>query len=464
MATFWLEYEQNGNLQKFPFDAQSISIGRDKSSDFVLDHPTVSRQHAIITHDGRGSFRLVALSRGGLTAIERVPVQGDTELYDGAVLHIGQLWFRFRSDYAAKRPASQSPNPGGYGDMGGSPGQGAGGFGNMGGSPGQGAGGFGNMGSSPGQGAGGFGNMGGSPGQGAGSFGNMGGSPSQGAGGFGNMGGSPSQGAGSFGNMGGSPGQGAGSFGNMGDSGGGFGSMPGGSPKEGGPAPRTNDAGIVSWDEIAQSKEATQDEDYVGPATDYERINAAGTEPEKTNPLLVVVGLVLVVGMVGWMIFGGEEDSGAKGQTEFSMNELPVVDVKVSCIGEVDCMRQARATYARGIDLIEKQDVENRNLFDGYLRMLETRALLAEAGVEGIPEEMRSLEPTENAARQALDRKFREFKVQFHQSKQKKDSEEMVRVVSSVKVFFPEMTAREYRWAANMETEMKRNGTYPRSQ
>nr|MBA2661203.1 FHA domain-containing protein [Lujinxingiaceae bacterium] len=117
MASFWLEYEQNGNLQKFPFDAQSISIGRDKGSDFVLDHPTISRQHALIMNDGQGSFRLVALSRGGLTALEGTPVQSEIALYDGAVLHLGKLWFRFRSEYAPRRPAAPQ---GGY-NMGGTP-------------------------------------------------------------------------------------------------------------------------------------------------------------------------------------------------------------------------------------------------------------------------------------------------------------------------------------------------------
>ncbi|MFU8806631.1 MAG: FHA domain-containing protein, partial [Bradymonadaceae bacterium] len=113
MASFWLEYEQNGALQRFPFDAQSISIGRDKSSDFVLDHPTVSRQHALIVTEGGGVFRLIVLSRGGLTALEGQPVQNDTELYDEALLHIGRLSFRFRSDHAPPRPAHQARPPSG---------------------------------------------------------------------------------------------------------------------------------------------------------------------------------------------------------------------------------------------------------------------------------------------------------------------------------------------------------------
>lgn len=65
MGSFWLEYEQNGNLQTFPFEDGNVTIGREQTCDFVLDHPTVSRQHALIVDDGSGQFRLVVLSQGG---------------------------------------------------------------------------------------------------------------------------------------------------------------------------------------------------------------------------------------------------------------------------------------------------------------------------------------------------------------------------------------------------------------
>ena len=100
MGSFWFEYEEDGNVQTFSFDGENVSIGREQSSDFVLDHPTVSRQHAIVVDDGGGEFRLVVLSRGGLTAIDGDRIQGEARLYDGSELYFGELKFRFRSDDA----------------------------------------------------------------------------------------------------------------------------------------------------------------------------------------------------------------------------------------------------------------------------------------------------------------------------------------------------------------------------
>ncbi len=443
MATFWLEYEQNGNLQKFPFDAQSISVGRDKGSDFVLDHPTVSRQHAMITHDGRGNFRLVALSRGGLTAIERVPVQGDVELYDGAVLHIGQLWFRFRSDYAVKR-APEPQVQSGYGAMG-AP-QPQNGYGQQPGGFGQQPGGFGQQ-------PGGFGQQSGGFGQQAGGFGQQPGGFGQQAGGFGQQ---PD----GFGQPAGGAGQPSDGFSQQ--PGVSFGQSPGGGSQGSEPKRQMDDIGIMSWDEIAQSKEARQEEE-VASATDYERISAVSKEKEETNPLLVGVGLLLAVGMLAYVFMGDTGKSSGVNHATFEFDSLPMVEIDVTCIGETDCMRQARAAYTRGMDLIEKQDVENRNLFDGYKRMLEAREFLSQANYQGIPDDMKNLESTETAARDELNRIFRNFQMRFHQSQQRKDYEEMVRVLNSVVVFFPDRTAREHRWANHMEVTMKRNGTYPRT-
>ncbi len=107
MASFWLEYIQDGQHREFSFDAGSVVIGRDKTADFVLDHPTVSRQHAMIRVDPQGP-QLVVLSRGGLTAIDGGQVQGEVQLYDGSEIHFGQLSFTFRSHAAPRRAAPQS--------------------------------------------------------------------------------------------------------------------------------------------------------------------------------------------------------------------------------------------------------------------------------------------------------------------------------------------------------------------
>src|SRR5690554_1442082 len=104
MPSFWLEHEENGQTRDFSFNSTTVSIGRDKACDFVLDHPTVSRKHAVIAYK-HGSFYLVVLSRSGLTAIDGQAVQGEVLLYDSSNLNLGQLQFRFRSDDAPVKPA-----------------------------------------------------------------------------------------------------------------------------------------------------------------------------------------------------------------------------------------------------------------------------------------------------------------------------------------------------------------------
>ncbi|TXD36005.1 FHA domain-containing protein, partial [Lujinxingia vulgaris] len=123
MSSFWLEFDHNGQTQNASFNSQSVTIGRDRGSDFILDHPTVSRQHALIVEEGGGNYRLVVLSRGGLTAVDGQPVSGEVSLWDGAMLTLGKHSVRFRApDATARAPqapaaAQQAPGPqsGGFG-------------------------------------------------------------------------------------------------------------------------------------------------------------------------------------------------------------------------------------------------------------------------------------------------------------------------------------------------------------
>lgn len=103
MSSFSLQFQQDGQASEFKFDQPAVSIGRDKTSGFVLDHPTVSRQHAQIVNRN-GAYRLLVLSRNGFTAIDGVQVSGDQPIYDGSEIHLGQLKFTFRSDDAAPLP------------------------------------------------------------------------------------------------------------------------------------------------------------------------------------------------------------------------------------------------------------------------------------------------------------------------------------------------------------------------
>lgn len=418
MASFWLEYEENGSPQRFPFDAQTISIGRDKSSDFVLDHPTVSRQHALIVSEGGGVFRLIVLSRGGLTALEGQPVDSEIALYDDALLHIGRLSFRFRSDHAPRRPAAVPPSPVAH-----QAGLQPGGFG--GGPPA------------------GFG--GGQPGGGGG------GQP----GGF--VGGLPA-GFASGGPVGG------------GQTGDGFGqSPPMQAPlgEKAAPSKPTGEAiagGIVSWDDIAQSDEASGDDQQVM-VSDYDRIkkaSAKGAKKDETNPVLVVVALVAIVGLLVYIFIPTGGDGGGGGGERVDLASLPPVEIDVSCIGEADCMRKASTAYRLGVDLIERRDVENRNLFDGYKQLLQAKAYLEQGGMLQIPEEMGRLEPLHDQARSDLDILFRSLRVRYNQLETNRMHREMADVLISMQAFFPDRTAREHRWAVEHERAMRTRGVYPK--
>jgi hypothetical protein len=424
MASFWLEYEQNGALQKFPFDAQTISIGRDKSSDFVLDHPTVSRQHALIMNQGGGVFRLVVMSRGGLTAIDGQPVETEVALYDDAVLHIGRLSFRFRSDYAPRRPAGMP--------MGGAP---------MGGAPMGGAA----MGGAP---------MGGMPQAGFG-----------GAGGFQAPGQAMGQGFGAGQPVGGMPAGGAG-FGMPPGQQGGFGvPVPGGAAPAASTPAAEGAGGIVSWDDIAQSDAARDDEGIVQ-VSDYQKIrNAAakGAKKEEGNPLIMIVGVVGIIAMLVFIFMPQDDGMGGQGEGGRSFDELPPLELSVDCLGEADCLRKAQAAYRLGVELIERRDVENRNLFEGYKKLAEAKELLAVGGIAQIPADMNRLTTLHDQARADLDQLFRGLRMRYKQLETNRMYKEMVDILNSIQVFFPDRTARENRWAVAHERQMRLQGVYPRS-
>lgn len=413
MASFWLEFDQDGRVQKFPFDKPAVAIGRDKSSDFVLDHPTISRQHAVIVTDAPGVYRLMALSRGGGTAMDGVPVTSDAQLHDGAYLQLGQIGFRFHSEYAPRRQAaapaprpapSPSAQPQGFAQGGWNAGAPAG------------------FGQPPGQGFG---------------------APAPG--GFGQA---PAQG---FGGAPGGFGQGAAP--------GGFGQA---SPSPVTTISRTGaDAGgIKSWDEIAQSADNNEE---VGQApTNFEKIQSA-SKNEKSNPVVVLGGGLLAVGMLVWSFMPAGGGGAKEGAGQVDLESQPPVEIVVDCLGESDCVRQAQKRYQLGKAQIDKKDVEVANLFEGYRALLESQALLEKGGVVQLPTEMADVEARKVAARAELDALLKKQQVRFHQSKLRDDHREMVVALDTIKSYFPNPTAREHKWALQQEVDMKNRNIYPRN-
>lgn len=77
--------------------ADEMIIGRDPSSDVVIDHPKVSRQHARLQHDGRQYWISDLNSRNGTFLGNTRLVAGDPAVWtiDQAV-QIGEIWLRLK--------------------------------------------------------------------------------------------------------------------------------------------------------------------------------------------------------------------------------------------------------------------------------------------------------------------------------------------------------------------------------
>lgn len=399
MTSFRLEFEHQGQLQEVSFDSDSITLGRDRSSDFVLDHPTVSRQHALIVNEGGGDFRLVVLSRGGLTAIDGQPVEAsEVKLYDGMMITLGKYSVRFRSEYAPKKAAG---------------------------------------GSTAGAGAGGA----------AAAMTSAGGAASASAPG---PAGSPAGPAGSPAGSAGSPAGPAGS------------SEPPGSQKpeqkdDGGAGIQSWDEIAAS----SEADEESSDQEGASGVAAFRQAREEDEE-EETNPVIVVGGLLGAVFLLMVAVFGGassgEDESQAAGPQE-EVEAVPV-EVSVNCHDETSCRSAAESHYERGIDLLKRPKLES-NLFDGYVELLTAKAALEEGGIEEIPEHMADLVEERDEAREELDGEFQTLEWRYDDAEREGNIWRMVETIEQVKDTFPDPTAQEYQWAEEKERQLRRQGEYP---
>jgi hypothetical protein len=400
MPSFWLEFDQNGAIQRYPFDRPSLSMGRERTCDFHLDHPTVSRQHAMIVHDPRAGFKLLVMSKSGMTAVDGAQVQGELPIYDGARLNIGQMAFTFRS----QDPSAQRAPMGG---------------------------------------------MGGGMGMGAPTGGGFGQPPA--SGGFGQL---PA--AGGFGQP-----PAGGGFGQP-PAAGGFGQPPAGAkPPVGNTAAQAAvGGGVASWDEIAAGAES-EEEEVQRNMTDFERIEQASakatTKTEGTNPILLVLVVLAAVG-VGYVFLMPPEDSGQINMAP--ADEQVPVQIKVDCLGKDDCTDKAKNAYKVATQTLEKSDVTVSNLFESYKKFLETKQYIEKSGAAA-PKGMDNLDDKIKETRAGLDVEFKKYRAAFHNAKTYKMYGDMAKALTSIKAVFPDKTAYEYKWATEQEGKMKGDGTYP---
>ena len=395
MPSFLIEFDQNGVSQRRTFDSNAVSFGREQGVDFVVNNPTVSRQHAMIMFDPRSGYILRVLSRGGMTAVNGVPVSGDIGLQDGAMVQLGQFNFIFRANTPQAQPASP--------------------------------------------------------------FGSAGfGQPMHSAG-FQSPAPMPSQ----------PPMQGG--FGQQ-PAPGGFASSPQPQPQSAfgaaaAPQPQAAQkaplAGNTVWDEIAASAEAQEDN---GPRelTDFQRMQQAESRAkEKEGPNVLLIGIaVIAVLTVGAFVFLSMGSNTAVEETSQAFEDQPEFQVNIACVGQDDCVDQARQSYKVGLQLLEKRDANVAHLFEGYKKLYESKAFL-EKGKSPAPEDMNLLEPKMKEARGELDALFRNYRVVYFKSKQRKMHKDMADALGAIKTYFPDKTSREFKFALESEIEMKSQGIYP---
>lgn len=89
----WLQ-PLEGSGHRFPVLAPSTMIGRSEHNDLVLEHDSVSRQHAILTIDAGGIAQLSDRGTVNGIRVNGEPV-GNSPVNNGDVVQFGQLRFRF---------------------------------------------------------------------------------------------------------------------------------------------------------------------------------------------------------------------------------------------------------------------------------------------------------------------------------------------------------------------------------
>lgn len=401
MSSFWIEVEQNGVVQTYPFENKnSVSFGRDRMADFVLDHPTVSRQHGLILHDPRSGYRLMVMSKGGMTAVDGSKVMGEVPLYDGSVLHFGQISVVFRSHGALPKPGAGSFAQGGFG---------AASLEEPVGQP-----------ASLGQPRGGFGAA---PATQA-----FASSPqSSSSGGFGGFDAPPTGDA-----------QGA---------------------SIGGDAANVWDE-IAAQAEAEQIDMGLAEDVAV---SDYERMQEASSKAKKAsegvNPVLIAACVIAVGFMLYTLMMPEPTVHGPIAEQEVNPTEVEM-KVTVDCLGKDVCLEQAVTAFNIGKQQYEKKDTRVANLFESYKNMLKAQAALKQANLEA-PAELSGLDAQKTQARAELISIFRRYRANFVNKQKYKMSQDMLEALLHIKMWFPDKVSPEYQWTERRELEMKVHGTYP---
>lgn len=169
-----------------------------------------------------------------------------------------------------------------------------------------------------------------------------------------------------------------------------------------------------------------------------------------------------ILGLLWFTFFNDAGGAGGKKKDATPIEDQPPVSIDVTCMGESACERKAQEAYRVGMEKLEKKGVAIPNRFEGYKKLLETEKYLEKAGKSELPKAMDKLETAKAAVRAELTSIWKERRLQYHNAKKRSRHREMAQALDAVKAYFPDSTAREHRWAANEELDMKKKGIYPK--
>lgn len=438
MGHFWLEFENQGHQQRYDFEQASVSIGREATSDFHLDHPTVSRQHAMIV-ENYGGHQLVVLSRNGLTAVDGQVVSGTVDLRPGMTIQVGEVQLGFRAAIGQSGVGEVATEALSLAQVNAHAPTGAMNVVDESTEPARGAWDAPAWaGSQPHQSTPqGFGQMPMQPNAPQ----NQGfGAPNQG-GGFGQMPINPQQGNGANGGFKGVP------------------------VAAGG---REEDFKIKSWEEIA-AEAGTGAHEAVNGKTDFERIQKAqALAAKKSGPSPTLLGVlavaVLGIGVLFFMdppppppppgVDAPERCAGLK--------ICYPVEAEPTCENKSDCEGKAQQAYNVADELSKKKDANITNRYEAYKQLDKAGRFMAKAGLEKAPESMKDYDARLLAYEQELEDIARDHRIRHHQLQQRNMEWDMAENVRSWQAYFPDSYNTWYREAIDAERRMKDSGSWPR--
>ena len=447
MGHFWLEFDSQGHRQRYDFQQASVSIGREETSDFHLDHPTVSRQHAMIV-ENYGNYQLVVLSRNGLTAVDGQVVSGTIDLRPGMTIQVGEVQLGFRAAIGngsvgevatealslaavnahaptgAMRPVEERTEP--SRDAWDGPGWAAANAPQQQQFQQQQPAGFGQMSIQPPQ----------QPQQ----------QPYGTTGGFGQMPINPPPANGVAGGFNGVPAP----------------AKP--SVKSGG----DDDFKIKSWEEIA-AEASTGAHDAIGGPTDFERIQRAQAKAQKkggTNPALIGVLVVALGGMAALFLYdpktGPKIGTGTDAPARCDGLKICYpIDAEPTCKGPADCEAKAIQAYNVADELTKKKDANITNRYEAYKQLDKAARYMALGNFDKAPDAMKDFDARLLSYEEELDNIAKEHRIRNHQLAQRNMGWEMAENVRSWQAYFPDSFNVWFREAIEEERRMRDGGTWP---